>query len=96
MLPSHVDDKNDHCPGYDHCAVYTFATNVSGRVCRLAVIMASRTAAGVWLENRLGPKKQTKKTMQNKIIQTSTFFAWHASSLIFVLSNISPSFTGIV
>ena len=53
VLPGHVDEKNDHRAGYDHCAVYTFATNVSGRVCRVAVIMASRTAVGAWLENRL-------------------------------------------
>ena len=61
VFPSHLDEKNDHHPGYDHCAVYTFTTNVSGRVCRAAVTMTSRTAAGAWLENRLGPKKQTKK-----------------------------------
>ena len=37
VFPSHLDKKNGHRPGYDHCAMYTFATNVSGRVCRRSV-----------------------------------------------------------
>ena len=41
VLPSHLDEKNDHRPGYDHCAVYAFSTTVSRRVCRVAIIMTS-------------------------------------------------------
>ena len=37
VLPSHIDEKNDPRTGYDHCAVYTFASNVSGRICRVAL-----------------------------------------------------------
>ena len=53
VLPSHVDKKNDHRAGYDHCAVYTFATIFSGRVCRVAIIMTSHTVSESWLKNRL-------------------------------------------
>ena len=92
FCPVSLTRKNDHRTGYDHCAVYTFSTNISGRVCRVAVIMTSRTAAGAWLENRFGPEQTNKqKIMQNQIIQTTTFIARHISSLIIVLSNISCS-----
>ena len=76
VLPSHLDKKNAHCPGYDHCAVHTFAANVSGRVCRVAVFMTSRIAAGAWLEDRLGPKNKQK----NAKPKNPTFIAPHISS----------------
>ena len=53
VLPFHLDEKNDHRDGYDHCTVYTFASNVSGRVCRVSLIMTSRLTVGAWLENCL-------------------------------------------
>ena len=66
VFPSHVEEKNDHRPGYDHCAMYTFATCVFGYVCRVTVIMTSRTAAEAWLEISFWPKnhKKIQKNLQ--------------------------------
>ena len=49
VLPAHLDTCNDHRPGYDSCLVYTFSTNVDGKVCRVAMIMTTRTSVGACL-----------------------------------------------
>ena len=74
VLPSHLDQKNDHRAGYDHCAVYTFSTNVSGRVCRVAVIMTSRTSVGAWLENRLPCQPKKKLELKVKTFMRLNYF----------------------
>ena len=49
VLPAHLDTWNDHRDGYDSCLVYSFSTNVNGQVCRVAMIMTTRTSVGACL-----------------------------------------------
>jgi len=46
VLPAHLDKNNDHRPGYNHTVVYSFQTKVNGKVCRVAIIMCTRTVVG--------------------------------------------------
>ena len=46
VLPSYLDQNNDHRIGYDFTAVYTYLTNVDGKLCRVAIIMCTRTVVG--------------------------------------------------
>jgi hypothetical protein len=61
VLPAHLDTFNDHRHGYDSCLVYSFSTNVNGKVSRVAMIMTTRSSVGACL---------TKiKTNQSKLVQ---------------------------
>ena len=46
VLPAHLDRNNDNRSGYDHTLVYTYLSNVHGRLFRVAVIMCTRTVVG--------------------------------------------------
>ena len=50
ILPGHLDTKNDHRDGYNLCLVYSFSTNIDGRIYRVAVIMTSRSSVGANLD----------------------------------------------
>ena len=61
VLPAHLDTSNDHRHGYDSCLVYSFSPNVNGKVCRVAMIMTTRTSVGACLTKM--------KTNQSKLVQ---------------------------
>ena len=46
VLPSYFDWNNDHRTGYDHTVVHTYLTKVDGKVCRVTIIMCTRTVVG--------------------------------------------------
>ena len=46
VLPAHLDRNNDNRPGYDHTVVYTYLTNVYGKLFYVAVIMSACIVVG--------------------------------------------------
>ena len=49
VLPAHLDRKNDHRAGHDHCAVYSFSALVKDLQYHIAIIMTTRYAVGACL-----------------------------------------------
>ena len=50
VLPAHLDRKNNHRAGHDHCAVYSFSVLVKDLQYQVAIIMTTRYAVGACLE----------------------------------------------
>ena len=46
VLPKHIDSKNDKCPGYNLCAVYSFYQEIAGVEYKVSVIMTTRSSVG--------------------------------------------------
>jgi hypothetical protein len=40
-LPKHIDGKNDHRLGYNHCVVYTFYHELEGIEYKASIIMTT-------------------------------------------------------
>jgi hypothetical protein len=46
ILSKHIDTKNDHRVGYDHCIVYSFYTSIDGLEYKVSIIMCTRCTIG--------------------------------------------------
>ena len=46
ILRKHIDGKNDHRPGYNQCAVYSFYQHIDGLEFKVSIVMTTRTAIG--------------------------------------------------
>lgn len=55
VLPKHIDSKNDHRPGYNYCAVYSFFETVNGLEYKVSVIMCTRSSVGSAMEKAVRP-----------------------------------------
>ena len=50
ILPKHIDSKNDHRKGYNHCTVYSFYQIVDKLEYKVSVIMTTRLTVGAAFE----------------------------------------------
>ena len=46
VLTKHIDTKNDHREGYDHCVVYSFYATVDNLEYKVSIIMCTRCTVG--------------------------------------------------
>ena len=53
ILPKHIDSKNDHRKGYNHCTVYSFYQVVDELEYKVSVIMTTRLTVGAAFEKVL-------------------------------------------
>ena len=53
VLKKHIDHKNDHRVGYNHCAVYSFFETIHDIEFRVAIIMTSRCTVGCAFQKAL-------------------------------------------
>ena len=51
ILRKHIDEKNDHRDGYNHCAVYSFFFILHGLEFKVSIVMTMRTTVGAACEN---------------------------------------------
>lgn len=49
-LSRHMDYKNDHRKGYEHCCVYSYVRTVKGVVYKVSIIMTTRATVGSAME----------------------------------------------
>jgi hypothetical protein len=50
ILPKHIDSKNDHRKGYNHCTVYSFYQVIDELEYKVSVIMTTRLTVGAAFE----------------------------------------------
>ena len=46
ILRKHIDHKNDHRDGYNHCVVYSFFQEIDGVEYRVSIVMTTRSTVG--------------------------------------------------
>ena len=50
ILPGHIDEKNDHCAGYNFVMVYSFFRIIDSLEYKVSVIMTTRSTVGAALD----------------------------------------------
>ena len=63
-LPKHIDQKNDHRKGYNHCVVYTFYHFLEGYEYKISIIMTTRCTIGAVHDSTDIPVAEKRVTIE--------------------------------